>query len=107
MADGFEKLNDYTLRVTDDLGHNSNWGQGLTRLFNFKAGQVTTVFREWISTSNGAALTSQMQVQNFSDVESQDEIREMRGKLIELGGNPPPFGQELGKTKALNFGAKQ
>ena len=102
MADEkFEKINDYTLSVKTELGNNANWSHGITRLFNFKAAQVTTIFREWISGSSGPSVTSQMHVQNFGDVESQDEIRDMRARLIDQGGNPPPFEQELGKARAL------
>jgi hypothetical protein len=105
MADEtFEKVNDYTLCASTELGHNAAWAHKITRLFNFRAAQVTTVYREWISNSNGSTVTSQMVMQNFGDVESQDEIRAMREKLVELGGNPPPFGAELGKSRALNLG---
>lgn len=105
--ENFEKINDYTLCASTELGHNAAWSHKLTRVFNFKAAQVTTVYREWISNSNGSTVTSQMSLQNFSDVESQEEIRDMREKLIELGGNPPPFGAELGKSRAFSFGRGQ
>jgi hypothetical protein len=71
--------------------------KNMAETFNFKSTQVTTVYREWMydpKSYNGAgytgyaALTSQMHIQNFRDVESGDEIEMMRKKLIELGGNP-------------------
>lgn len=92
------KDNDYTLRVEDEHSSNSVSYRGLARIFNFKAAQVTTIYREWIAGTAGNSLTSQMSVQNFDEVQSQSEIREMRDKLVELGGSPPPL-EELASLK--------
>lgn len=85
----FTKENDYTLNVETESFNNANHSRTLTRIFNFKAAQVTTLSREWMSFSAGVTATHAMNIQNFSDIESKEEIREMREKLIELEGQPP------------------
>lgn len=93
-----QKENDYTLNVTTEYwsGYSSS-SRSLTRLFNFKSQQVTTLSREWISVSNGATSSQQMNIQNFGDVQSQEEIKFMREKLIELGGHPSELDATPGK----------
>jgi hypothetical protein len=80
--------NDYTLRVHAEEFTNASHSRSITQLFNFKAAQVTTLAREWISVS-GVTSSTQMIIQNFSDIESKEEIREMHAKLVALGGKPP------------------
>lgn len=82
------KDNGYTLRVHTEDFTNAHHSRSITQLFNFKAAQVTTLAREWISVS-GVTSSTQMNIQNFSDIESKEEIREMHAKLVELGGTPP------------------
>jgi len=95
----YTKDNDYTLRVQDDYSSKDHYFRGLTRVFNFKAAQVTTIYNEWIAGSAGNTVTSQMHVQNFDEIQSQSEIREMRDKLVELGGSPPPLEELTGLKK--------
>lgn len=99
MKEDFEKVNDYTLAVKlamDSLdGYYSKGKYELTRIFNFQAGQVTTIARDWMhqdrgSESGGSSATAlQMTVQNFGDIEAQGELEIMHGKLVQLGGKPP------------------
>lgn len=81
----FEKLNDYTLSVVNDFGRMGKADPELRRIFNFKARQVTSIYTMWYST----AISTNMQVQKFSDLDSLDEVKDMHKKLCELGGNPP------------------
>jgi hypothetical protein len=100
----YAKEDDYTLRVTNDLPD----GGQLCRYFNFAAEQITTVFSRkeeikielkkeasdsWGGNSHAAAasvaLTSQMNIEKFSDLDSQFEVELMREKLISLKGQPP------------------
>ncbi|TAL37424.1 MAG: hypothetical protein EPN97_05115 [Alphaproteobacteria bacterium] len=81
----FEKLNDYTLSVTNDFARQKGADPELRRIFNFKARQVTSIYSMWYSSS----VTSSMQVQKFSELDSLDEVADMHKKLCELGGNPP------------------
>lgn len=81
----FEKLNDYTLSVTTDFGRQSSADPELRRIFNFRARQVTTIFSQWY----GAGVANTMDVKNFSQLDSLDEVEYMRQKLRDLGGNPP------------------
>ena len=103
MAEEFSAINDYTLQADTKLGGHSNHYYGLTRLFNFKAQQVTTIYREWISYSE-ATVTAQMSTQGFGDIPGKDELRDMHDRLVALGGKPPSlekiFG-ELDKTAAF------
>jgi hypothetical protein len=59
---------------------------------------VTTIANSWLGDSDGNAVAMQMIIQNFDDIQSQAEIREMREKLVELGGSPPPL-DELAALK--------
>ena len=81
----FEKLNDYTLSATFDFGRQKSADPELRRIFNFKARQVTSIYSMWYSGS----VTSSMQVQKFSELDSLDEVKDMHKKLCELGGDPP------------------
>jgi hypothetical protein len=81
----YSKLNDYTLSVVNDFRRMEQADPELRRIFNFKARQVTTIYTMWYC----AALTSNMETQKFNDLDSLDEVIEMREKLIRLGGNPP------------------
>lgn len=93
----FNKVNDYTLNVSD--GFNNGY---LTRSFNFAAKQITTVFTASMKEAQGlgyqqnpsvsVAITSQMAIQRFSELDSQDELEMMHAKLKEMGGNPPDLG---------------
>lgn len=92
----YSKINDYTLRVTIDFGRQDRADPELSRIFNFKAQQVTHIFSQWYNSS----VANSMTVQNFSDLDSFAEIAEMRERLIDLGGRPPPLpdaSHKLGK----------
>lgn len=112
MEEKFKKLNDYTLQVSVDMSpedsdisyHTHRERSALTRVFNFRAAQVTTIMQQssYIACSYhyeggaGVANASQMSVQNFDDVQSQMEIDFMHAKLKELGGKPPALEQLRG-----------
>lgn len=83
----YSKLNDYTLSVVTDFTRQASADPELRRIFNFKARQVTSIYSMWY----GHAVTSNMETQRFSDLDSLDEVAGMREKLIKLGGNPPPL----------------
>ena len=105
MSETFTKKNDYTLTVTNDESRvlqevddvlNVQITSSLEKTFNFLSAQVTTVTRERIfqprgSSSSGAAasVSIQMIIQNFSDIQSPEELKLMHRKLVELGGAPP------------------
>ena len=99
MSQEFDKENDYTLRERVSFGVVNAGGECLTRIFNFQSAQVTTLYHAWFS-SGGAALTGQMKIENFSDIESHGEIIMMHEKLRELGGNPPGLVDTLPKGSA-------
>lgn len=100
MASEYRKEDDYTLSVTNMLPA----GGSICRMFNFASRQVTTVFREkaemtgemrsyssdgGVSVARAVALTSQMQIQKFSELDSLEEVDLMRQELIRRGGTPP------------------
>ncbi len=116
MTTTHSKEDDYTLCVTTSI---LNSRGSLTRYFNFAAEQVTSVFSEraelkdskaaggydgGVSVAVAVALTSQLQVQKFSDFDSQTEIELMREKLISLQGNPPAASGSLPKPKTAGLG---
>ncbi len=81
----FEKLNDYTLSVVNDFSRMDQADPELRRIFNFAAHNITTIYSMWY----GSAVTSNMTVTKFSELDSLDEVQMMHGKLSALGGNPP------------------
>ncbi len=116
MSETYNKLNDYTLEVVQRLGDsamsagsfNAPSDYRLTRIFNFGAGQVTTLARHYaLSTSsaysshNSTSMASsvQMSVQDFTDLPSTYEVEAMHKKLIELKGNPPALDSVLSDRK--------
>jgi len=86
----FSKINDHTLSVVIDFNRQSQADPELRRIFNFKSRQITTIYSMWY----GAGLTSSMETQNFSALDSLDEVRDMHRKLTELGGTPPALDPE-------------
>jgi len=108
----YSKEDDYTLCASSTVAGTKGV---LCRYFNFAAEQVTTVFSERaeLNTSKAAgssqggvavavsvALTSQMNVQKFSDFDSDVEIELMRAELKKLGGRPPEANATPGKSRA-------
>ncbi|MDY0008424.1 MAG: hypothetical protein RBS08_01835 [Bdellovibrionales bacterium] len=107
MADKYKKLNDYTLEVVQGLSaeelnmtyYKSPSDYSLTRIFNFGAGQVTTLARHSNSVSShyssnqgaGIATSVQMHTEDFQNLPSTYEVELMHKKLTELGGKPPPL----------------
>jgi hypothetical protein len=105
MAD-YSKYNDYTLAEEGAVA-----GGTLTRHFNFAAATVTTIFQAktvetqtlraygsdgGVSAGVGVAMTSQMQVHKFSELDCAREVVILHAKLVELGGTPPPLEEILG-----------
>lgn len=99
MAERYRKENDYTISAIQDLPS----GGLLTRQFNFAAEQVTTIYERKAekehslgsygsdpkATAVSVALSSQMTVQKFSELDSQVEVEIMRAKLLADGGKIP------------------
>ena len=112
MAERYRKENDYTISAIQDLPS----GGLLTRQFNFAAEQVTTIYERKAekeqtvggsysndpkATAVSVALSSQMTIQKFSDLDSLDEVADMHKRLRDKGGNPPPLEVDaLGKSTA-------
>lgn len=105
MQERLTKINDYTLlqtlrpadEETDAWGSTFYVKSQLTRSFNFLSAQVTTISRDVTFQSRGSeaggssSVSTQAIIQNFSDIQSDAEIRLMHAKLKELRGNPPPI----------------
>lgn len=100
MAERYRKENDYTISAIQDLPS----GGLLTRQFNFASEQVTTIYERKAekeqtvggsysndpkATAVSVALSSQMTVQKFSELDSQAEVEIMRAKLLADGGKIP------------------
>lgn len=106
----FIKENAYTISVvkqTENLHRGDHASDKicerftLTRTFNFLSGQITTIACGNVFQSRGAdaggaaAVSTQMAIQNFEDVQSLKEIQLMREKLVEFGGTPPELSEIL------------
>lgn len=112
MQQEYTKINDYTIceNTSESSGGYSSSSmhceaRSLKRTFNFMAGQVTTQYESSLRQSRGghaggsAAVSAQMMIENFDDIQSTKEIEFMYNKLKnELGGNPPPLDEVLGGT---------
>lgn len=110
----YTKTNDYTLCETTRVPGTDG---SLTRWFNFASCTVTTLYREkaekehhqkdrWsgdyaVSSAVSVALTSQMQVQSFSELESLKEIELLHKELVSQGGTPPDLDAILNTTMEL------
>lgn len=99
----YKKINDYMLDVTEPFGP----GKGtLSRLFNFAAATVTTLYHEketvYYCSDISTALTSQMNIMRFSDFDSVAEIEDMRKILVEKGGKPPELDPMLTRKLPKN-----
>lgn len=109
-TESFDKDNAYTLVQNTNYISTNHHNRSIARIFNFKAAQVTTVVREWISGTAGNTIHSQLDVRNFSEIDSKDEIRDMHQKLVSLGGTPPAIDdilpQSAAKPRAAVLGAK-
>jgi len=95
MSD-LNKLNDQTISETSSIGVHAK----LTKIFNFESRQVTTIlvdelqisqYRDGSGKSNAAAVSTQMNIQNFKDIEGTGEFQRMHEELKNLGGNPRPL----------------
>lgn len=106
----FKRLDDSTLLARTDLAEAKEWGAArISRIFNFKARQLTTIYERGGITefkqprgeysnyemAQVPAVTSSMTVQNFRDIEGTEEIAEMHAKLTSLGGRPPKLDDVL------------
>jgi len=113
MSEEFKMDNDYTLSILQSASEKLNsysssyaaiQTSSLTKTFNFQSAQVTTIVRDSLFESHGsesggsAAISTQMIIQNFSDIDSKEEIKLMHEKLVELGGHPPELSGTLKKT---------
>ncbi|MFN7113790.1 MAG: hypothetical protein ACK4PK_05455 [Alphaproteobacteria bacterium] len=114
MEETFYKIGDYMLRVDIEnkqpRDESIRRGDDISRLFNFRARQITTTERSWIYESRGreaggaAALSTHSRTESFDDLPGDSEIPLMHAKLLSLGGNPPPLEdvmKTLGKQTAL------
>jgi hypothetical protein len=110
----YTKQNEFTLLETTEVPG----GGTLCRYFNFAAATITTIFREramekdsrsagsydgGVSVAIGLALTSQMQIQKFSELDSSREIALLHGELVKRGGAPPPL-EDVLQTMDLSLG---
>jgi hypothetical protein len=122
MSVSYKKLANDVIAVTYDLQQDKDWGTPrLSRIFNFTAQQVVTLYErggaeeytipkgsEYGSSSKGrsVAVTSAMQVQNFDELPNQDDIVHMHAELKKRGGKPPSLENILGRLNKLKPGLK-
>jgi hypothetical protein len=116
-APRYTKMDDVTLRATYDMGMDTSddWrAPRLSRIFNFEARQLITLYecggvKDYRipggysdRTGYSAAVTSSMDVKNFSALDDAQELARMHAKLKELGGDPPAIDDltgQMGKKK--------
>lgn len=113
-------LDDSTLVVTQELPTRKAGAPTLSRIFNFKARQLITLYEagqkdtltipyskygDKMAAGHTSAFTSSMQVQNFSDLDNAEELAEMHEKLTTLGGKPPPL-ENLSKPSRVKIEKK-
>lgn len=123
MRENVFKINDYTIAQQLEAHPETidGYQDGLavrgriTRTFNFLSAQVTTVTRDLTYETRGgsaggsSSVSTQTIIQNFSDIQSDAEIRLMHQKLRDAGGKPPAIDDVLrgyGKKSAGLSAAK-
>jgi hypothetical protein len=111
----YTKTNDYTLCETTPVPGTQG---SLTRWFNFASCTVTTLYREKaemqhnqkerftgsdyaVSSAVSVALSSQMQVQRFCELDSMKEVELLHKELVRQGGTPPSLDEILNTTMEL------
>lgn len=113
MEEKFFKIGDYTLRVDVENKHPTDSGirrgDSVSRTFNFRARQLTTVERSWVYEPRGgdaggtSALSTHSRTESFDDLPGTSEIALMHEKLCSMEGHPPPLEEvmpkSLGKTQ--------
>lgn len=123
MSVTYKKLANDTIVATYDLQQEKDWGAPrLSRIFNFTAQQVVTLYerggmQEYTiprgsdygsnSTGRSVAVTSAMQVQNFDDLPNQDDIAQMHAELVRRGGKPPALENIIGRLNKTKPGLKK
>lgn len=110
----YSKQNDFTLCEKTDVPG----GGTLCRYFNFASATITTIFREkamekdskaaggydgGVAVAIGLALTSQMQIQKFSELDSSREVALLHAELERQGGHPPPL-EEILQSMDVSLG---
>jgi len=115
MQEEFHKISDYILRVDVENRRPSDdgirRGDSVSRTFNFRARQLTTVERAWIYESRGSdaggtsALSTHSRTESFDDLPGASEIALMHEKLRSLQGNPPPLEEVMPKNLGKPPGA--
>lgn len=122
MTVTYKKLADDTIAATYDLQQDKDWGAPrLSRIFNFTAQQVITLYERggiteytipkgynYGSDSKGrsVAVTSAMQVQNFDELPNQEDIAQMHAELVKRNGKPPALEKILGRLDKSKPGLK-
>ena len=99
MSEKFNKENDYIVSLTLESESTSQDSFKRTaqikKIFNFLSAQVITIYTESMgqergyNTGGSDSVSTQMVVQNFSDLDSIAEIEMMHRKLKSLGRSPP------------------
>lgn len=85
----FEKTNDYTLVVSQKIDGGKSSEPTLRRIFNFKARMITHLYERGTINDGGSGFTSNMVLQKFSELDSQEEVELMHAILVKKGGKPP------------------
>ncbi|MDP2206729.1 MAG: hypothetical protein Q8K65_10545 [Alphaproteobacteria bacterium] len=117
MTTEYHRIDETTIAAVSSLGFDKDkkdWGAPrLTRIFNFTARQVVTLYERGgiqsytippgsnygnSSTGYSAAVTSAMQMQDFKDLPNPAEIAEMHERLGKMGGKPPPLEDVMPST---------
>jgi hypothetical protein len=118
MHERLIKINDYTIAQQINAPNESisSYSEGLniqariTRTFNFMAAQMMTVTRDltyegrYGHAGGSSSVSTQTIIQNFSDIQSDAEIRLMHKELKALKGNPPPLDDILRGMGKKNTG---
>lgn len=113
----YKKIDENTLKQHFDCPAPGEYNgvritSSLTRTFNFLAREIivknTEARYEARGSSGGsAAVSSQIIIQRFSELDSLDEVELMHARLVELGGTPPPLSEITGKlTKSSSPAAR-
>ncbi len=86
----YEKLDDQTLAVSQDVSELSNDStrRYLRQIFNFRAKSVTTIYETRYGSSSSSSTSPTLSERSFSEIDGKGALHDAFDKLVELGGNP-------------------
>ncbi len=105
-------MNDHTLQERDFtvIRDDADWYResSISREFNFLSRQrtTTTEFLLWNKKQSSTSTSVAVTIDNFRDIEGQEEIARAHRQLVLLGGKPPALDEVLDRLPKARLAPK-